>query len=58
MRTVQRRTACASVALAGIAAGLLLIGTGRMTDSLGAALLVGAPFALAALTGVAKSSTP
>jgi hypothetical protein len=58
MVTVAERTRCASILAAGGAGGLVLallldVAGGRLAD----ALLVGAPFALAALTGVAKSTT-
>ncbi len=58
MVTVQPRTQRAAILVAGVAGGLLLallldVGGGRAAG----ALLVGAPFALAALTGIAKSTT-
>jgi hypothetical protein len=58
MIRAQSRTQCAPILAAGVAGGLLLallldVGGGRVTGM----LLVGAPFVLAALTGVAKSTT-
>jgi len=52
------RTRCASILAASVAGGLVLalllaMAGGRVAG----VLLVGAPFALAALTGVAKSTT-
>jgi hypothetical protein len=65
MGAVRRSEAIMAAAVCGIGTGALLAllagigGTPRGTaDPLGPLLLAGAPLALAALTGVAKSSTP
>ena len=63
-RGVMRRGAAAAPGLvAGAGVGALLAALAGVTGSppvgtLGPALVVAAPFALAALVGVAKSSTP
>lgn len=58
MVTASLRTRCASILVASVAGVLVLallldMGGGRVEG----ALLAGAPFVLAALTGIAKSTT-
>ena len=60
MISLRQRLQCFPLLIGGIAAGLVLVMVARTSSGAEAALamlMVGLPFVLAALTGVAKTTT-